>query len=136
MGEVKVYPVGEINNRLVCILKEEVNRGKEFFAVQTVAKVYVPRSEVSYLFYLHLVQKEELRNVVTRYRKEDLAGNPSAYMNWKELGIEYMDNGFTYAWTPPNCIKYESKPMNFALESDMCPPIPEAEDPNIRSNES
>jgi hypothetical protein len=136
MGEVKVYPVGEVNNRLICILKEDVHKGREFYGVQTVAKVYIPRSEVCYLFYLHLVQKEELKNVLTRYRREDLAGNPSVYINWEELGIEHIGGGFTYAWTPPNCIRYEPKPMNFLLENDMYPPIPEAEDPNFGDKKS
>jgi hypothetical protein len=116
-------------------LKEDVHRGKEFLIIQAVVKVYIPRSQVSYLFFLHLVQKESLRNTVTRYRKEDLAGNPVVYINWEELGIEYKGGCFTYAWTPPNCLRYETRPMNFVLDDEMYPPISEAEDPNFRDKE-
>jgi hypothetical protein len=51
-------------------------------------------------------------------------------------GIDYIDNGFVYAWSPPNSNKYVSKPMNFAMENDMCPPVPEAEEPNVRNTNS
>jgi hypothetical protein len=84
MGEMKVYPVGEINGRAVCILGEEVKHGKEYLPVQTVAKVYIPRSEVSYLFFLHLTQKEDLKNVITRYRREDHAGEPGPFTRIEE----------------------------------------------------
>jgi hypothetical protein len=45
------------------------------------AEVYMPREEVSYLFYSCLVQKEGLRNVITRYRREDLKGNSGSRMD-------------------------------------------------------
>jgi hypothetical protein len=136
MGEMKVYPVGEINGRAVCILGEEVKHGKEYLQVQTVAKVYIPRSEVSYLFFLHLTQKEDLKNVITRYRREDHAGEPGPFTRIEDLGLGYFDNGYVYAWSPPNSTKREAKPMGFIFENDMCPPIPEAEDPNVGDENS
>jgi hypothetical protein len=85
LGMIKVYPVGEINNRLICILKEDVHTRKKILGIQTVTKVYVPREGVFYLFYLHLVQKEGLRNIITRYRREDLVSNSGSYLNWEDL---------------------------------------------------
>jgi hypothetical protein len=58
IGTTKVYPIGEVNDRIICILKEDAHTGKDYWKTQMVAEVYVPREEVIYLFYLYLFKRK------------------------------------------------------------------------------
>jgi hypothetical protein len=87
VGAAKVISAGEINGGIICVLKEEVNSFKELFKITMLAELYVPKNEVNYLLFIHLVQKEGLSNVIARYRQEDFRSNPGSFANWNTLGI-------------------------------------------------
>jgi hypothetical protein len=98
------------------------------------ADLIVQRSEFNYLFFLYLIQKESLNNVLTRYKQEDLKANPGSLISWQVVGINQMEEEVAITWNPPNCLRSESSRSLFELEE--YPPIPETEDPNLRDEVS
>jgi hypothetical protein len=47
---IKVLPVREVNGRIVCMLKEDLKPYLESFKITMKTYLFVPRSEVNYLF--------------------------------------------------------------------------------------
>jgi hypothetical protein len=130
VGTVKVIPVGEINGRIICVLKEEINQFKELLKITMLAELYVLRNEVNYLLYILLVEKEGLSNVITRYRQEYFRSNPGSYVNWNELRVYQVEGEVALTWDPPNCL--ESDSSRRLSEEEKYPLFPEVEDPPFR----
>jgi hypothetical protein len=130
VGTIKVLPVGEINGRIVCALKEDLKPYLESFKITTKTNLFVPRSEFNYLFFLYLIQKEGLGNVITRYRQENSRGNSGSFFGWNALGVNQVEGKVTITWDSPNCLKSASS--RIFLEDEKYPLISEWKDPKFR----
>jgi hypothetical protein len=128
-GTVKVIQIGEVNGRILCVLKEEIDPFKNLFKITMLAELNVPRNEVNYLFFLHLVQKESLSNTITRYMQEDFRSNPESFVNWDTLGVYQVEGEVALTWDPPHCLKSQSSRSLF--EEEKYPLFPEAEEANF-----
>jgi hypothetical protein len=126
VGTVKVLPMGRVKGRILCVLKEDLKPYLESFRITMQADLYVPRSEVNYLFFLYLVQKEGLSNVISRYRQEDLRDNPGSYINWDVLGIYQVEGEVAITWNPLIYLRSESSRSLLGVEE--YPLFPEAEE--------
>jgi hypothetical protein len=97
VGIVKTFPITKFNGRIYCVIQKDVLSNTQEFRAQMLADIYVPRKEVDYLFFLWLVQKENLRNFILGYKQKEI-GSPRSYMEWKDLDVNQVEERVALIW--------------------------------------